>query len=214
DLYRNLLGADSTTSQRRHLYARYLAAETEFWRCHRRAAAVMHFTTLGYSRPDGQTSDHWQDVASLTWEPEFYKYVRDSFAPVGLMIDAWAETYPAGARQEFPVVVINDRDDAWKGIVRFRLLRAGAPVAQVIEACEIPALGDARLKFLITLPEAAGGYQAEATLIEPRAEPVCSLRDFSILTHLTARPALDGRQKPPTPRRSRSIWEDLRRYPG
>ncbi|MCX6927794.1 MAG: hypothetical protein NT154_31980, partial [Verrucomicrobia bacterium] len=49
-LYENLLGKDSSTAQRRELYARYLAAETEFWRCHRKPAAVMHFTALGYSR--------------------------------------------------------------------------------------------------------------------------------------------------------------------
>src|ERR1035438_1380801 len=70
-LYQNLLGPNSTTEQRRRLYARYLAAETEFWRAHRSAAAVMHFTTLGYSRPDGQTSDHWLDVKNLTWAPGF-----------------------------------------------------------------------------------------------------------------------------------------------
>ena len=82
-LYTNLLGPKSTTAQRRHLYARYLAAETEFWRCHRACAGVLHFCALGYSRPDGQTSDHWLDVEKLTWEPEFYNYVRDAFAPVG-----------------------------------------------------------------------------------------------------------------------------------
>ena len=58
-LYQNLLGTNSTTEERRQLYARYTAAETEFWRAHRTAAAVMHFTTLGYAHPDGQTSDHW-----------------------------------------------------------------------------------------------------------------------------------------------------------
>jgi hypothetical protein len=75
-LYKNLLGTNSTTATRRHLYARYLAAESEFWRSHRQAAAVMHFTALGYSRPGGQTSDHWLNVAKLQWEPEFLKYVR------------------------------------------------------------------------------------------------------------------------------------------
>ena len=70
DLYENLLGSTATTQQRRS-FMPYPAAETEFWRCHRKAAAVMHFTTLGYSRPDGQTSDHWLDVGRLTWEPEF-----------------------------------------------------------------------------------------------------------------------------------------------
>ena len=76
-----------------------MAAETEFWRSHRGCAAVLHFCGLGYSRPDGQTSDHWADVEKLAWDPDFYGYVRDAFAPVGLMIDAWAEEYPPGATQ-------------------------------------------------------------------------------------------------------------------
>ncbi len=129
DLYRNLLGPHSTTAQRRHLYARYLAAETEFWRAHRSCAAVMHFCGLGYSRsgekprPEGgATSDHWADVEKLAWEPEFYAYVRDAFAPVGLMIDAWAEKYSPGAGRKFPVVVVNDLYEVWQGTVRFRLL--------------------------------------------------------------------------------------------
>lgn len=179
-LYGNLLGKDSTTAQRRHLYARYLAAETEFWRCHRKAAAVMHFTALGYSRPDGQTSDHWLDVAKLTWEPEFYQYVRDSFAPVGLMIDAWADKHDAGKAHEFPVVVINDLYQTWKGTVRVRLRCGGVLVKETTQDCEVPALGDMRLKFPLDLPAKPGRYQLEAALITPGAAPVCSLRDFTL----------------------------------
>ncbi len=35
----DLLGADATPGQRRLLYARTMAALTEYWRCHRQAAA-------------------------------------------------------------------------------------------------------------------------------------------------------------------------------
>ena len=182
DLYRNLLGASSTTEQRRELYARYLAAETEFWRGHRACAAVLHFCAVGYSRPDGQTSDHWTDVEKLIWEPEFLKYVRDSFAPVGLMIDAWAAEYPPGAARAFPVVVINDLYEDWKGEVRVRLLRDGAAVQEKSQACDVPALGERKLTFEIAVPAQTGKYQLEAALVKPGADPVRSLRDFSVLT--------------------------------
>jgi hypothetical protein len=180
-LYKNLLGPDSTVEQRRHLYARYTAAETEFWRAHRKAAAVLHFTTLGYSRPDGQTSDHWLDVKKLTWEPEFYKYVKDSFAPVGIMIDAWDDNYPAGQAHEFPVVVINDLYDDWNGKVVVRLLKGDAVIEEREQPCKVPALADARLVFPITLPSQSGRYQLEATLVRPCSEPVRSLRDFTAM---------------------------------
>jgi hypothetical protein len=182
DLYQNLLGDDNTTSRRRQVYARYLAAETEFWRSHRACAGVLHFCILGYARPDGQTSDHWQDVEKLTLEPEFYRYVRDAFAPVGLMIDAWAETYPVGKPQEFPVVVINDLYDPWQGTVRFRLLNKGTVVQEMTQPCKVTPLGDAKLTFSLDLPEKSGNYQVEAALIKPASEPVRSLRDFSITT--------------------------------
>lgn len=181
-LYENLLGKNSTTAQRRHTYARYLAAETEFWRSHRACAGVLHFCGLGYSRADGQTSDHWLDLEKLTWEPEFFKYVRDSFAPVGLMIDAWAEEYPAGKQHEFPVVVINDLYENCKAEVRFRILRDGATVQEKTQPVEVPALGEAKLTFAMDVPAKTGKYQVEAAIIRPGADPVRSLRDFSVMT--------------------------------
>jgi hypothetical protein len=181
-VYTNLLGADATPAQRRHLYARYLAAKTEFWRAHRACAGVLHFCGLGYSRPDGQTSDHWLDLEQLTYEPEFYRYVRDAFAPVGLMLDEWAEDLPPGQSRETAVVVINDRYEKWKGAVDLRLLRASRVLEKMTLPCEVAALGDARLSFAWTVPGEPGHYQLEAALLQPGAAPVRSLRDFRVLT--------------------------------
>ena len=181
-LYRNLLGESSTTEQRRRLYARYTAAETEFWRCHRTSAAVMHFTALGYSRPDGQTSDHWADVKSLTWEPEFYRYVRDAFAPVGLMIDAWEEHYAPGKIRDFPVVIVNDLGAPWSGEAVFRLLRDGKSVWEQKRQVTVEGLGLSRETFSAAVPEAPGDYQAEAVLIGTPAGDIRSLRDFAVVS--------------------------------
>ena len=181
-LYRNLLGEDSTTEQRRHLYATYTAAETEFWRHGRQAAAVMHFTTLGYSRPDGQTSDHWLNVKKLEWEPEFVKYVRDAFAPVGVMIDAWGEEYPASHSHEFPVSVINDQYEDWQGSVRFRLAHDGKVVQEKTQSCEVAALGKTRLSFRTDIPRQPGRYELEAALVRRGMSPVRSVREFLVLT--------------------------------
>jgi len=180
--YKNLLGPDSTTEQRRYLYARYMAAETEFWRCYRQAAAVMHFASLGYNRPNGQTSDHWLDVEKLVWEPEFYKYMRNASAPVGLMIEAWAAEYPAGQVASIPVIVINDLDGTWSGAVRLRVLRDGKPVQEKTEEAEVAAYGDLKLMFNVTIPVQSGSYQLEAALINGNASPVTSLRDFVVVT--------------------------------
>jgi hypothetical protein len=73
-LYENLSGPNSTVKQRWHLYATYMAAETEFWRCHRKAAGVLIFTALGYSRSDGQTSDFFINPAKLKYDSTILKY--------------------------------------------------------------------------------------------------------------------------------------------
>ncbi|HEU5078794.1 MAG TPA: glycoside hydrolase family 2 TIM barrel-domain containing protein [Opitutaceae bacterium] len=181
-LYRNLLGPDSTTAQRRHLYATYLAAETEYWRSHRQAAAVMEFTALGYSRPDGQTSDHWSDVRKLEWEPEFFRYVRGAFAPVGLMVDFWSAKVNASEVVKVPVRVINDLDSPWRGSVVLRLRRAGAekPMLELNRECSVEPFGEAETSFDFTWPEQAGACEIEAELMGADGEPVRSLREIEI----------------------------------
>jgi hypothetical protein len=180
ELYANLLGPNSTAAERRHLYARTLAAETEFWRSHRQAAAVMHFTSLGYSRPNGQTSDHWLDVARLTWEPEFVAYVRDAFAPVGVMVDAWAETYEAASAHAFTVAIVNDLYQDWRGTVRVRLLRGGVPLGVQEMSAAVPALGRVEMKATLQMPAQPGPCQVEAVLVATPAGDVRSLRDFTV----------------------------------
>ena len=177
-----LLDPPATTAKRRQLGARTMAALTEYFRAHRLAAGVLHFCGLGYSRPDGQTSDDWADLDKLAWDPDFHTYVRDAFAPVGLMLDVWADEYPPGKSQEFPVIVINDLSQPWKGEVRFRLSRGGETLVEQTVPAEVAGLGSTRLAFTATIPEQAADYQAEAALLATPAGPVRSLRDFAVLT--------------------------------
>ena len=178
-LYQNLLGTNSTAAQRRHLYALYTAAETEFWRAHRKAAAVMHFTTLGYSRPDGQTSDHWNNVVKLQWEPEFYKYVRDAFAPVALCIEFWEEKAVVGHRTRIPVLLSNDREQPWTGVVTLRLKSGRRELAELEQFCSLQGLGQATLDFDLNWPEQTGLCVLEAQLRGPTGL-VHSVRELEI----------------------------------
>ena len=97
------------------------------------------------------------------------------------MIDAWAETYPAGQQQEFPVIVINDLADDWNGAVRFRLMRKNAVVEERSSPCLVRALGETNVTFALKIPPEPGAYQVEAALIHPGDAPVRSLRDFFCL---------------------------------
>jgi len=187
-VYEKLLGPNSTTAERRLLYARYLAALTEFWRSGRECAGVLHFCGLGYSRagdkprPEGgATSDHFIDLEKLIFEPNFERYVRDAFSPVGLMIDFWAEQLVAGSERKFDIVLINDLPRPYKGFVNIRIEQAGRTVAEQSRECSIDRLGRTVLSFEQKIPKEAGEYQLVAEIDTTNGNKVRSLRDFKVV---------------------------------
>ena len=185
DMYRNVLGENATANQRFHMQALWLAADTEFWRAHRKAAAVVHFTMLGYSRSDGQTCDHWKDggVETLQWEPEFHRYVREAFAPVGLAVNFWNDKVVPQTRARIPVILSNDLDQAWSGPVTLKLSQAGGSTA-IVEATRNASLepfGQATLEFEITWPGTLGHHVLEAELRGTDLQPVRSVRELEII---------------------------------
>lgn len=189
NIYEKLLGPDSTTEQRRLMYAKYLAALTEFWRCHRGCAGVLHFCGLGYSRagdkprPEGgATSDHFIDLEELTFEPNFERYVRDAFSPVGLMIDFWEEELAGGSQRQLKVFVINDLYRTWKGSVRLTLKRGDKTVGEQANNCEVGSLDREILTFEQRFPPEEGDYQLVAELTTPEGNTVRSMRDFKIVS--------------------------------
>ena len=183
ELYKNVLGENATAAARFHMQATWLAADTEFWRAHRKAAAVMHFTTLGYNRANGQTCDHWTKggVATLQWEPEFYRYMRDAFAPVGLMIDYWNDGPLVGTKARVPVIVSNDLDRPWHGPVALRLKRGERALFEMKQDCRLAPLGQDKLVFDVAWPAETGPYVLEAELRGADGEAVHSVRDMQIL---------------------------------
>ncbi len=185
-VYESLLGPNSTVEQRRLLYARYLAAKTEFWRVHRECAGVLHFCGLGYSRPGdkprpegGATSDHFIDLENLTFEPHFEEYVKESFTPLGLMLDFWAEEAKAGSSGQLKVFVINDLYTNWQGDVRLRILKGDREVWSQSKACSVAALGREIPEFSVQFPKEPGRYVIQAELKDGVGKTIRSLRDFT-----------------------------------
>ena len=140
----------------------------------------MHFCGLGYSRPDGQTSDHWTDVERLTWEPEFHRYVRDAFAPVGLMIDAWAEEYPAGQAARVPRRRHQRPVRDWQGDGPIPPAARGDKIVQEkIRPCRGAGVGRRTLTFRGRHSRRGrDDTSSRRRSIGAGAEPVRSLRDF------------------------------------
>jgi len=178
ELYKNLLGDNASTAQRRHIYALYTAAETEFWRCHREAAGVLHFTALGYSRSDGQTSDNFTDPAKLEYESEFLKYVPEAFAPVGLMLDEWGNDIEIGKSHEFRIIAINDFEPSWTGTVHLQIKDAEKVVIDQSTPLTITSWGKKTVSITCKVPVIRGLYTVQAVLEKKGTKPVKSIREI------------------------------------
>jgi len=178
EVYKNLLGENSTVNQRRHLYAMYMAAETEFWRCHRQSAGVLHFTALGYSRNDGQTSDHFLNVEKLQYESEFLKYMPDAFAPAGLMLDEWGNEIETGKTHDFRIIAINDLEPEWKGRVRLQIMKDGKVITGQSSNLLIPSYGQKMITLRCIAPGKQGLYIVIALLEKEGEKTVKSIREI------------------------------------
>jgi hypothetical protein len=184
--YDQYFGPHSTAGERFSLYARYLSALTEFWRSCRHYAGVLHFCGLGYARSGslprprgGATSDHFIDMEALTFEPNFEKYVRDAFSPVGLMIDFWQEELPRGHKQKVDVAIINDLPKEWQGDLILYMRQGEKRIVEQTQNCILPPLGRKVISFPIEFPVQTGIYDLIAE-IEVNGEPVRSTRRFKV----------------------------------
>jgi len=184
-LYNQLLGPQSDAEQRREVYARYLGTLTEFWRSSRKAAGVLHFCGLGYSRPKGATSDNFIDLDELVFEPNFERYMRDAFAPVGVAIEAWPEEIPATSspeETEFDVTVINDVPKEWQGTVRFSLLNGQKSQSKIDRQVTVPASETLGVSFKMAYPAGIGSYAFVAELLNSENEVITrSIRKFDVV---------------------------------
>jgi len=183
NIYVNLWdGKNLTAQQRLEIYARRLAELTEYWRAHRRAIGVLHFCGLAYSRseePRGQTSDNFIDIKNLTFQPEFYKYVKPAFAPVGLMIDTWEKEYAGGDKINVPVFVINDLEQPFHQEIQLSFLLDGQTVSTYKKEVNVKPYEVLTVPFEVLIPDQAGTYlmKGEYTL---NNENVYSLRDIPV----------------------------------
>ncbi len=187
DIYNRLVGPEATVEERRDIYAYYLAALTEYWRAHRKCAGVLHFCGLAYSRPRGPTpeecgatSDHFLDLETLEFEPHFNNYVKDAFAPVGVMIDLWKEKFAPGENLEIQVFVINDLSVKVHKTLQFMLVRDDKILEVFMQDITVEGLGQEIIPFDIALPETSGNYQLRAEIVGDLEAPVQSFRRFEI----------------------------------
>jgi beta-galactosidase len=181
-VYDVVFGKDLTAGERFYIYARHLGMITEYYRAHRLCAGILHFCGLGYSRPmdpRGQTSDHFTDIRELVYEPQFVKYVRPSFAPVGLMINFWDKTVTAGNEMDIDVYTSNDSGSGWTGSLALSLYLDDVVITSKSSYLSIPENEKNISTFKTDIPDSPGNYRLEAVIIF-NEEKVTSIREFTV----------------------------------
>jgi len=182
-IYSLLFKCDTCTNdQIRIIHADNVGVLTEYWRCHRSAAAIMHFCGLGYSRssqPRGQTSDNFIDIKNLEFDPWFYKIAKNKFVPLCIMIDKWDKTYKAG-ELVVPVYVINDLQNNWEGQLSISVKNGKTQIKSYSAKLNIEPNGKTIQRFKINIPDTPANYEMEAQVIF-KNDTIKSNRKFSVL---------------------------------
>lgn len=144
---------------------------------------MQHFCGLAYSRPDeprGETSDNFTDIDKLVFEPNFLKFVRPAFSPVGLMLELWEQSLQAGRVYHRKIYLINDLEESWSGALEVYFESDG----QKTEAFTLQASADAYQRIIkgvnFKTPSVAGIYDLVAE-ISYKGEKVRSVREVNIL---------------------------------
>jgi beta-galactosidase len=154
-----------TKEQKYEACAKNTAILTEYWRAYRKCAGVLHFCGLGYSRPSkprGQTSDNFIDLKNLVYEPQFYKYVKPSFSPVGLMVEVWDKTFAPKAELSVPVHVFNDTAEDWSGKLKLSVMEGNLTVSKQESSQNLKMFEKQVINLKLKMPEAKGIYQLQA----------------------------------------------------
>jgi beta-galactosidase len=181
-IYERLFPWADTPRKRLEIYAKTLGIKTEYWRAHRKAAAVMHFCGLGYSRsetPRGQTSDNFIDIQNLVFEPHFYKHVRPSFSPLGIMLDFWDTELPGGQNIQIPAHIFNDTYESISDTLRVDLYMNDMPVSTQTALYFVNENGKTIIESSLSVPNISGRGKIEGT-IKHRGETIKSIREFTI----------------------------------
>ena len=175
--------AQPTAEQYRRAYARTLALLTEYWRAHGDLAAIQHFCTLGYSRPDGHTSDNWLDLAQLQLEHHFAQFVPDAFASTIAVPDLWQPRVAAGRSLTGQVILINDGPESFAGELELDVAPSESDAAHTShrEYVQLEPWSRAQVSFQLELDLAPGDALLRSALTAPNGYRVRSRRNVRVV---------------------------------
>jgi len=181
NVYAQLMGTNTTARERLDMYSYLLGAKTEFWRAHRKFAGIVHFVYLTCSYPGVYTADHFADVRRLRLDPAFADYMGEAFKPLGVYVNFFQPSLPAGTNRTFTVMMVNDEDAPAAGTLALTLeTPRGRVVARAEMPFEIAALGDRSLEIPLKVPDVTGAHILKAAARVGDGDPTLSRRRVTI----------------------------------
>jgi hypothetical protein len=166
--YDAVLGANATAGQRRELYARTLAAVTEYWRATRSCFGILYPFGLAGSIEGGATSDNLVDVGRIEFDAYYNKFVPDAFAALGVCAELWKTEFVikpwAGTQAEFFVAVINDLPLRFSDYFVIKVMQGDSLVSSGRYRYQVNPGEVSRTPVKIELPKVPGRYEVVAEL--------------------------------------------------
>jgi hypothetical protein len=183
--YDAVLGVNATADQRRELYARYLAAVTEYWRATRSCIGILYPFGLAASIPGGATSDNLVDVSEIEFDEHFKKFVPDAFAALGVCAELWKTEFQikqwGGTQAEFNVAVINDVDSAFSDNFIIKVVKDDSVISTNQYKYDVRPFELNRTPVRIELPKEPGTYEVVTELHGRRNKVVRSYRQIKMV---------------------------------
>ena len=182
--YDAVLGANATAGQRRELYARSLAAVTEYWRATRSCFGILYPFGLAGSIPGGATSDNLADVGKVEFDAYYNKFVPDAFAALGICAELWRTAFVikpwAGTQAEFTVAVINDLPVPFSDYFLIKVMQGDSLVSSRRYRYRVHPGEVSRTPVKIELPKVPGRYEVIAELYGRAGKVVRSYRPVTL----------------------------------
>jgi hypothetical protein len=180
-----VLGTDASADQRRELYARNLAAVTEYWRATRSCFGILYPFGLAASIKGGATSDNWIDVKQLQFDEHFKKFVPDAFAALGVCAELWKTEYTIeswpGTQAEFNVAIINDLNSGFSDYFIVNVMKGDSIISTNRFKYDVRPFEIIRIPVKIELPKTPGKYEVITELQGRKNKVVRSYRQVRMV---------------------------------
>lgn len=182
--YDAMLGSRASAEQCRELYARNLAAVTEYWRATRSCFGILYPFGLAGSIPGGATSDNFINIANLELDPYYKKYIPDAFSALGISAELWKSDFEinpwSGTQAEFAVAVINDMRTSFNNYFNIIVTKEDSVIQTKRYRYEVLPYEVRRIYVKMELPDKPGKYEIIAELYGRDNKVVRSYRPIQL----------------------------------